>query len=264
MLPPEYEITGKVVFITGAGRGIGKGIAQVLAEAGADIVLNALTPRYVENTAAEIAKASNRRVVPLIADVTKADDVQRAVDTILQEFGRLDVLINNLGDAIRKPLVALPGNPEAATALSDEELRLVMDVNLTEAILCTRAVGPHMLERRSGKVINISSFTAGKGGKDLVVYTIAKTALVGFTRAQALEWAPYHVQVNAIAPGVFPDPVTIGEEGARRAAENAARTVPLGREGRLREVGFLALYLASAASDYMTGQTIFLDGGLSL
>lgn len=262
MLPSVYDVTDKVIFITGAGRGIGKGIAQVLAEAGADIVLNALTNRYVEETAADIARASGRRVMPLLADVTKWDDVRRAVDTILQEFGRLDVLINNLGDAIRKPLVALPDQPD--DALTDDEWQFVMDVNLTEAILCTRAVGPHLLERRSGKVINISSFTAGKGGGDMVVYTIAKTALVGFTRAQALEWAPYHVQVNAIAPGIFPDPVTAGDDGAGRLAARAAQMVPLGREGRLQEVGYLALYLASAASDYMTGQTIYLDGGLSL
>jgi NAD(P)-dependent dehydrogenase (short-subunit alcohol dehydrogenase family) len=98
----------------------------------------------------------------------------------------------------------------------------------------------------------------------MVVYTIAKTGLVGFTRAQALEWAPYGVQVNAIAPGMFPDPVTAGEERARQTAQRAAQTVPLRRPGALREVGLLALYLASAASDYMTGQTLFLDGGLSL
>jgi NAD(P)-dependent dehydrogenase (short-subunit alcohol dehydrogenase family) len=264
MMPAEYDITGKVIFITGAGRGIGKGIAQVLAEAGADIALNALTPRYVESTAAEIAQATGRRVVPVIADVTKSAGVQRAVDTVMQTFGRIDVLVNNLGDAIRKPLVALPGRADAAVALSDEELQFVMDVNLTEAILCTRAVGPHLLERRAGKVINISSWTAGQGGGEMVVYTIAKTALVGFTRAQALEWAPYNVQVNAIAPGIFPDPVTAGEERARQTAARAAQTVPLQRPGRLREVGLLALYLASAASDYMTGQTIFLDGGMGL
>ena len=141
----------------------------------------------------------------------------------------------------------------------------MLDVNLTEAILCTRAVGPHMLERRAGKVINISSYTtAGKGGGEMVVYTLAKTALVGFTRAQALEWASYNVQVNAIAPGIFPDPVTAGEAGARRTVERAAQMVPLGRPGKLQEVGLLALYLASSASDYMTGQTLFLDGGLSL
>ncbi len=262
MLSAAFDITDKVIFITGAARGIGKGIAQVLGEAGADIVLNALTNRYVEATAADIAKASGRRVMPLIADVTNRDDVQRAVDTVLQEFGRIDVLINNLGDSVRKSLVALPDKP--GEVLTDEELKFVMDVNLTGAILCTRAVGPHMLARRSGKVINISSYTAGKGGGELVVYTIYKTGLVGFTRAQALEWAPYNVQVNAIAPGIFPDPVTSGEEGARRYVELATREAPLGREGQLREVGFLALYLASAASDYMTGQTIFLDGGLSL
>ena len=264
MLPAEYDISGKIAFITGAGRGIGKGIAEVLAEAGADVALNALTPRYVESTAAAIAKATGRRVVPVIADVTKPDEVQRAIDRVLKDFGRLDVLVNNLGDAIRKPLVPLPGRPEGATALTDDEVKWVMDVNLTEAILCTRVVGPHMLERRSGKVINISSWTARQGGGDMVVYTIAKTALAGFTRAQALEWAPYHVQVNAIAPGMFPDPVTGGEERTRRTEERAAQTVPLGRAGRLREVGLLALYLASDASNYMTGQTIFLDGGMSL
>jgi NAD(P)-dependent dehydrogenase (short-subunit alcohol dehydrogenase family) len=264
MLPAEYDITGKVTFITGAGRGIGKGIAQVLAEAGADIALNALTPKYVESTAAEIAKATGRRVVPVPADVTKADGVQGAINAAMKAFGRIDVLVNNLGDAIRKPLVALPGRPDAATALSDDELKFVMDINLTEAILCTRAVGPQMLERGSGKVINISSWTARQGGGEMVVYTIAKTALVGFTRAQALEWAPYGVQVNAIAPGIFPDPVTSGEERARQTAARAEQTVPLRRPGRLREVGLLALYLTSGASDYMTGQTIFLDGGMSL
>ncbi len=262
MMPVEFDVTGKVVFITGAGRGIGKGIAQVLAEAGADVALNALTAKYVEGTAAEIAAASGRRVVPVIADVTKTDEVRRAVDSILATFGRIDVLVNALGNSIRKPLVALPD--KGVGALSDDELRFIMDINLTEALLCTRAVGPHMLARRSGKVINIASWTSHQGGGEMVLYTTAKTGLAGFTRAQALEWAPYGVQVNAIAPGLFPDVVTSGEEGVRRSTERAAQTVPLGRPGRLREVGLLALYLASDASDYMTGQTILLDGGLGL
>ena len=262
MLPREYDITDKVVLITGAGRGIGKGIAQVLAEAGADIALNALTPKYVEATAADIAKASGRRVVPVIADVTKPDDVQRAVEQVVGTFGRIDVLVNALGDSIRKPLVKLPEKDLAQASL--DEIKFVMDVNLTEAILCTRAVGPHMLERRVGKIINIASWTARSGGSDLVLYTTAKTALVGLTRSLALEWAPYGVHVNAIAPGMFPDPVTSGEERTKQTMERATRTVPLKRAGRLREVGLLALYLASDASDYMTGQTILLDGGLSL
>ena len=262
MMPAEFDVTGKVVFITGAGRGIGKGIAQVLAEAGADIALNALTPKYVDGTAAEIAKASGRKVVPVIADVTTADGVKRAVDSVLATFGRIDVLVNALGDSIRTPLVALPGKDgEGAT---DDDLKFIMDINLTEALLCTRAVGPHMLARKSGKVINIASWTAQQGGRDMVLYTTAKTALAGFTRAQALEWAPYHVHVNAIAPGMFPDVVTSGEERVKQSAQRAEQTVPLKRTGRLREVGLLALYLASDASDYMTGQTLLLDGGLSL
>ena len=264
MMPAEYDVTGKVVFITGAGRGIGKGIAQVLAEAGCDIALNALTPKYVEPLAAEIAAASGRRVVPVIADVTKSDQVQRAVDTVIGTFGRIDVLVNALGDAIRKPLVALPGQSTGPAPIADEDLKLIMDINLTEALLCTRAVGPHMLQRRSGKVINIAAWTAHQGGRDMVLYTTAKTALAGFTRAQALEWAPYGVQVNAIGPGQFPDEVTAGPERFRQVQERAAKNVPLGRAGRLREVGLLALYLASGASDYMTGQTILLDGGLGL
>jgi NAD(P)-dependent dehydrogenase (short-subunit alcohol dehydrogenase family) len=251
MMPAEFDVTGKVIFITGAGRGIGKGVAQVLAEAGADIALNALTPKYVEPVAAEIADASGRRVVPVVADVTKPAEVRRAVDSVLSTFGRIDVLVNALGDSIRKPLSALPDGTEA---VSEDELRFIMDVNLTGALLCTRAIGPHMLARRSGKVINIASWTAHSGGEDMVLYTVAKTALTGFTRAQALEWAPYGVQVNAISPGLFPDMVTGGEEGVRRSTQRAEQTVPLRRPGRLKEVGYLALYLASAASDYMTGR----------
>jgi NAD(P)-dependent dehydrogenase (short-subunit alcohol dehydrogenase family) len=263
MLPKEYDVEGKVVFITGAGRGIGKGIAQVLAEAGADIALNALTDRYVVNTAREIAKTSGRRVLPILADVTRSAEVQSAVDTVLKEFGRIDILVNNLGDAIQKPLVTLPGKKgEPAT---DEEIKKIVDLNVMAAILCTRAIGPQMLERRSGKIINISSFTAGKGGKEVVLYSLAKAAVVGFTRTQALEWASYNIQINSIAPGLFPEPLNIlDEETAKRMTEYISKITPLGRAGRLREVGLLALYLASAASDFMTGQTLYLDGGLSL
>ena len=264
MMPTEFDITGKVVFITGAGRGIGKGIAQVLAEAGADIALNALTPKYVEGVAAEIAAASGRRVVPVIADVTKSDGVESAIDQVLSTFERIDVLVNALGDSIRTPLVALPDTEGGSTAISDDDLQFIMDINLTEALLCTRAVGPHMLARGSGKVINIASWTAHQGGRDMVLYTAAKAGLAGFTRAQALEWAPYGVHVNCISPGLFPDVVTGGEERVRQITERAAQSVPLGRPGQLREVGLLALYLASDASDYMTGQTIMLDGGLGL
>ena len=264
MTPAEFDVTGRTVLITGAGRGIGKGIAQVLAEAGADVAINALTPTHVGPLAEELARATGRTVVPVIGDVTKPEGARRAVEEALGKLGRIDVLVNALGDSIRKPLVGLPGGENAGQPLSDADLAFIMDINLTEALLCTRAVGPHMLERRSGKVINVGSWTGHSGGGEMVLYTVAKTGLVGFTRAQALEWAPYGIQVNCIAPGLFPDVVTSGEERVRQTGERAKREVPLGRPGRLKEVGFLALYLASPASDYMTGQTIMLDGGMSL
>jgi NAD(P)-dependent dehydrogenase (short-subunit alcohol dehydrogenase family) len=247
--------------ITGAGRGIGTGIAQVLAEAGADIALNALTSKFVEETAREIAAVSGRRVVALLADVTRTSAANEVVAKVMKEFGRLDVLVNCLGDAIKQPLVKLPGTEGGS--ISDADLKKIIDINLTAALLCTRAVGEYFLTRRSGKIINISSYTAERGGEDLVIYTLAKAAVVGFTRAQALEWAPYNIQVNSIAPGFFPDPRTSGE-GFTKQVESRSRQIPLGRVGRLRDVGLLALYLASSASDYMTGQTIYLDGGLTL
>jgi 2-deoxy-D-gluconate 3-dehydrogenase len=259
----EYDLHGKVALVTGAGRGIGKGIAQALAEAGADVVINSLTDRYVKPLAEEIARTTRRRVVPLVADVTKSDQVERAIEWVLAEVGGIDILVNNLGDSIRKPLVPLPG-PDATAPLSDEELHLILDLNLTATLLCTRAAGPHMLARRSGKVVNIGSFASLRGGASLTIYSAAKTALVGFTRALALEWAPFGVQVNAVAPGLFPDAVTAGEAGYAERVAHARRVVPLGRHGQLREVGLLTVYLASHASDYMTGQTLYLDGGLTL
>ena len=164
----EYDLSGMVAFVTGAGRGIGKGIAQALAEAGADVVINSLTDRYVTPLAADIAKATGRRVMPLVADVTKSEEVERAVSRILAEFGALHILVNNLGDSIRKPLVPPPGS-DAATPLTDEELRFILDVNLTATLLCSRAAGPHMPARRSGKVINIASFASSRGGSALTI-----------------------------------------------------------------------------------------------
>lgn len=259
-MPKEYDVTDRVALITGAGRGIGRGIAEVLTEAGVDIGLNALTDKYVVKAAEEIAAASGRRVVPLLADVTTTEGAEYVVETVLKEFGHLDILVNCLGDAIRHPLVKLPD--KEGENISDEELKRIIDINMTATILCTRAAGKHFLERRQGKVINISSVTALRGGGDLVIYTLAKAAVVGFTRAQALEWAPYNIQINSIAPGLFPDVRTYGDRA--KLPETVLKRIPLGRAGLVREVGLLALYLASPASNYMTGQVICLDGGMSL
>ena len=259
-LPTDFDIAGKTVIVTGAARGIGKGIARVFAESGAQVMVTSLTDRYLMPLAEEM-EAAGHPIFPLTADATDSDDWQRTVDTALSAWGRIDVLINNLGDAIRKPLVPPPGSD--GTPITDEEWQFVMDINLTEAFKGCRAVGPHMIARGGGRVINISGFAARKGSPEALVYSTAKAGLARFTQTLALEWAPYGITVNCIAPGQFPDPETGEPERIAASRERAKTNVPLGRVGELREVGLLALYLASDAAAYMTGETLYLDGGLS-
>lgn len=254
-------LDGKVILITGGSRGLGKALAKAFAAEGARAVIAARSAETLEAARREI-EASGGTVLALAADMTQQQDIARVVEATIARFGRIDVLINNLGDAIMKPLVALPQT--RTRTIDDEALQRILDLNAMATLRCTRAVGPHFLARRSGKVINIASYTVAHGGARVVLYTAAKAAVVGFTQAQALEWAPYNIQVNAIAPGLFPDPRSQGAEVAQNADQIVARVAPLGRAGRLREVGLLALYLASAASDYMTGQTLYLDGGASI
>ena len=260
MLPREFEVSGKSVIVTGAARGIGKGISRVFAEAGAKVMVTALTDRYLAPLAEEM-EAAGHPIVPVVADATDSDDWRRVVDTALDSWGHIDTLINNLGDSIRKPLVPAPGSDE--TPISDDEWRFVLDINLTEAFKGCRAVGPHMIERGSGRVINISGFAARKGSPESLVYSTAKAGLARLTQTLALEWASYGITVNCIAPGIFPDPETADPRRIAASRENAKTNVPLGRVGELREVGLLALYLASDASAYMTGETLYIDGGLS-
>ena len=260
----EYSLAGKVALVTGAGRGIGTGIAEVFAEAEASVVINALTDRYLGPFAAQLQQRfPARRIIALSGDVTTSAGAARLVAQAVEAAGGpLDILVNNLGDAIRGDLVPLPGGSQLA-AISDQDVERNLGLNLMSAIYCTRAAAGAMVARRRGKVINISSFGGIKGAPHLSMYSVGKFGLAGLTRSLALEWASFGVTVNAIAPGHFPDPVTAGEAGYRRMVEQRGPEIPLKRVGKLREVGLLALYLASEASDYMTGQVLALDGGIS-
>jgi NAD(P)-dependent dehydrogenase (short-subunit alcohol dehydrogenase family) len=257
---PEYDLTGRIVLITGAGRGIGKGIARVLAEAGCDVAVNGLSETNAANVAAEIC-ALGRRGISIAADATKLSELERVRDRVLAEVGRLDVLINCCGDSIRGTVAALPGSP--GHVMSETDWHSIVDINLTQAFTGCSAFGPHFLERRSGTVINVSSFAARKPRANIVAYAAAKAGLTRFTESLALEWAPYGVRVNAIAPGQFPDTDFLSEDELRKRDDGAAE-IPLHRVGRLREVGLLAAYLASDAAAYVTGQTFYIDGGLTL
>ena len=260
MLPREFDVSGKTVIITGAARGIGKGIARVLAHAGARVMVTALTETYLAPLGRGMQEAGYP-ILTITADATDSDDWQRVTDYALSEWGHIDALVNNLGDAIRKPLVPTPGSD--GTPITDDEYRFVLDVNLTQAFKGCRAVGPHMIERGRGRVINISGFAARRGSPQALVYSTAKAGVARLTQTLALEWAPYGITVNCIAPGIFPDPETADPAQLANSRQNARENVPLGRVGELAEVGFLTLYLLSNASSYMTGETLYIDGGLS-
>ena len=262
MLPKEYDVSEKTVLITGGARGIGRGIVQVLAESGAEVLVTALTNRYLGPFIDEMG-AAGHHVYGITHDATKASEMERVVDRAMELWGRLDVFINAVGDSVTKDLVALPGS-EGQLPVSDAEWRYLMDINLNSAFLGCRAVGPYMLEQRKGKVINISSVAGTRPQASRVGYSAAKAGLENLTRALAIEWSPYGVTVNTISPGFFPDPILASANDLERTTEMTRRRVPLGRPGLPKEVGLLALYLVSDASNYMTGTTISLDGGLSL
>jgi NAD(P)-dependent dehydrogenase (short-subunit alcohol dehydrogenase family) len=261
MLVPEYSLEGKRALISGGGRGIGRAIALVLAEAGADVAVTGLTPTGV-NGVAESIRARGRAAAAFVADATRQDDMDRLAQESLEQFGPIDVLVNCVGDSLTAPVVPLPDRAEGA--MSQADWQRIVDTNLTEAFLGARAFGPQLVQRGGGSVINISSFAAYRTTRFRSAYDSAKAGLNQFTRNLALEWAPHGVRVNGIAPGLFLDPEQLSPEEYQGWKDQADWRVPLARLGQLREVGLLALFLASDASAYITGQTIVLDGGLVL
>ena len=257
----QFDVTGQKVLLVGAGRGIGKGIALAFAEAGADVAITSLSPATVGKVADEV-RAMGRTAFPVTGDATKAADMDRITGQVLAEFGHIDTLVNCVGDAIRKPVVHLPGTD--TEGMTEEEWHQIVDINLTEAFQGCRAVGPHLLERREGCVINISGWASFRGRPMSAAYDAAKAGVMRFTESVAQEWAPYGVRINTVAPGSFPDPEQMSTEAYQARGETAKTTVPLGRLGELKEPGYLCVFLASPAASYITGQTWAVDGGVSI
>jgi len=264
----EYRLEGKAAIVTGAGRGIGKGIALTLAEAGADVTVAARTVEQIEGTAKEIRKLG-RRALAVPTDVTKKDQVENVVEQTVSQFGKIDILVNNAGIPILKPIsyvseMKLEGWQTADswdTPLTEEEWLLVLNTNLTSAFLFAQAVGPHMLRQKKGKIINTSSNSAELAPPYFSAYCVSKAGLSMFTRCLATEWAPYNICVNAIGPGSVHTELSAPVLNDPERKKVILERIPMARMGETRDIGLMVVYLASEASNWVTGQTFYIDGG---
>lgn len=251
----RFRLDGKRALVTGASRGLGREIALALADVGADVVLVARPSTELDETAATIA-GMGRQALPLAADMAVPETAIATCERALAEAGPIDILVNNVGG--RRENVAIEAHPL-------ESWRALMDLNLTTAVSCTRVIGAAMIAAgRGGRIINIASSNAvrvgrGIGGRH---YEAAKAALVQFTRAAAVDWAPHAITVNAICPGLFMTaPNRRWQRENPAIIEAAIGAIPLGRAGDPEDIGPLAVYLASDASRFMTGATLAIDGG---
>ena len=241
-----------MAIVTGASRGLGRAMALALAEAGADVALAARSAPDLDETARLVA-ATGRRALAIVTDVTAYAEVETLVKRTVGELGGLHVLVNNSGIARVAPVAQM----------SPEDFRATLDVNLVGVFNGCRAAAAHLIGQNCGKIVNVASVLGQVGLPGYSAYAASKSGVMGFTRALAAEWARHSIQVNALAPGWFVTDMNAEAFGDPRVSERLLRDVPARRTGRLEEIGPLVVYLASAASDFMTGQTLFLDGGHS-
>jgi NAD(P)-dependent dehydrogenase (short-subunit alcohol dehydrogenase family) len=247
----KFRLDGKVALVTGGTRGLGRAMAQALAEAGADIALTARTLEPCEAAASELGTSTGRQSRAYMAEVTSAADVERLVSDVEAHFGRIDILINNAGTNIRGPV----------EQLTEADWDTVIGTNLKGPFLCARAVGPGMGRRGLGRIINLGSILAVVALPGRAPYASSKAGIVSLTRVLALEWAGSGVTVNAICPGPF------GTEMNRQLLDDPVKyqefvkRIPMGRWGEPEELGGAVVFLASDASSYVTGSALFVDGG---
>lgn len=245
-------LEGKTALVTGGGTGIGKAIAFALARAGANVaVVNRSSIDAARQVAREI-EAMGRRSLALQADVAKADDAEKIVGEVLTTFGALDILVNNAGTT-RDTLVM---------RMSEEDWDTVLDTNLKGSFLVTRAALKPMIKQRRGKIVNITSVMGLIGNPGQANYSASKAGLIGFTRTLAKEVGSRNIQVNAVAPGFIETAMT--ESVKPEVREKLATQIPAGRLGQPEEVAEAVVFLSTSASDYITGQTITVDGGMTI
>jgi NAD(P)-dependent dehydrogenase (short-subunit alcohol dehydrogenase family) len=248
-----YSLEGRTAFVTGASRGIGKSIALALAKAGAAVACAARALEEVKSAAAEIESAGGRSCA-LRLDVTQGAQVIAAVKDAEKALGPIDILVNNAGITLEKKTVDV----------SDDEWEQVLATNLTSMFRCARALAPGMMARGRGKIINVGSMYGRLGVPHYAAYCASKAAVDGLTRSLAAEWARHGIQVNCLAPGYMNTDIPRAAMADPKTRERFLSKVPARRLGEPEEAAALAVYLASPASDFMTGQTVYLDGGQTI
>lgn len=246
------KLKNKVALITGAGKGIGKAIAIEFAKEGANIIINYNKSREGAEKVKNKIEKTGSKVIVIKADVSKKEEIEEMIEKTLNEFKRIDILVNNAGVISAAPL----------QELTEEDWDKIMDVNLKGVFLCSKAVSKIMIKQKSGKIINISSIYGSIFGAEYVMhYCASKAGVANLTKSLAQVLAP-HIQVNSISPG------NIDTEMTRRAGDDFIKKViektPLKRLGKPEEIAKVAVFLASSDSDFITGQNIVVDGGLSL
>jgi 2-dehydro-3-deoxy-D-gluconate 5-dehydrogenase len=254
MLERMFDLTDKIALVTGGNGGIGLGMARGLGQAGATIVV---VGRNAEKSAAALRELQSLgvRAESLPADVTDEAAVQRLFDGVRDRHGRLDILVNNAGSTVRKP-------PQDFTL---DEWNKVMDVNLTSAFLCSRAAHPLMVKAGAGKIINIGSIMSIFGAPYAPAYCASKGGIVQFTRSLATAWAKDRIQANTVLPGWIETELTAGAKAQVPGLnERVLARTPAGRWGQPQDLAGIAVFLASAASDFVTGTAIPIDGGYSV
>lgn len=251
MMLEKLNLEGRVVVITGGGTGLGLEMTRHLARAGADLVIAGRRPGPIEAAAAEVI-ALGRRALAVPTDVSDSAQADRLIAAALDHFGQVDALINNAA------LVA-DTTPTPLWAVSDGEWQAALNVNLSGAFYCARAVAKPMVDRGSGKIINVSSGFGLRGGRDIYTYCCTKGGILQLTRALSFSLARYGVTANSIVPGFIPTAGT--DSDLRDALPPSGSFLPTGQLGRPEDIGPVAVFLAAPASDYMTGETFTLDGG---
>jgi len=247
-----FDLTGKCAVVTGGTKGLGRAVAGALAQAGANVAIVSRTPADLQRVADEL-RAHGRRVLPVPADVTDEGSIQAMVQQVLDQFGQIDVLVNNAGI----------GDTAAVAEMEVAYWDQVMNVNLRGPMLCCKHVGPHMIGRRSGKIINVASVLAARVARYMSAYCASKAAIVQFTRTLALEWIRHNVQVNALCPGYFLTDMNAEFFASERGKQFIA-ALPIGRLGETHELQGAAVFLASDAASYVTGAALYVDGGHTL